>query len=158
MPRSVRYWLPLLLWVSLVSIFSGDGFSSANTSPLFVPFFQWLLPQATPELIHSLHSVVRKMGHFTEFFVLAMLLYRALRGGRGPYWRGRLAAWTLAFVLVYSVADEVHQRFVPSRSSAWSDSLLDFFGGCCSVALLYARSRTKTGALAPAAVSEPYGN
>lgn len=154
----LKYWLPPILWASLVSIFSSDSFSSDKTSPLILPFFQWLLPHATPELIHSFHFLIRKLGHFTEFFLLAMLLYRALRGGRGPRWQWRVATWTLSVVLLYSVADEVHQRFVPSRSGAWSDSLLDFFGGCCAVASLYARHRTKAGALTPVTVSDPYGN
>ena len=154
----LKCWLPPLFWAGVVSIFSSDSFSSDKTSPIFLPFFQWLLPHATPELIHSFHFLIRKLGHFTEFFVLALLLYRALRGGRRPHWQWRVAAWTLSVVLLYSVADEVHQRFVPSRSGAWSDSLLDFFGGCGAVALLYARHRTKAGALTPVVVSDPYGN
>ena len=158
MSSFLKYWLPPLLWASLVFIFSSDSFSSDNTSPLILPLFQWLLPHAKPELIHSLHYVIRKLGHFTEFFVLAMLLYRALRRGRGTPWQWRVAAWTLSLVLMYAVADEAHQRFVPSRSGAWSDSLLDFFGGCCAVASLYARYRTKAAPLTPVAVSDPYGN
>jgi VanZ family protein len=158
MPSFFKYWLPLLLWASLVSVFSSDSFSSDNTSPLFLPFFQWFLPHATPELIHSFHSLIRKLGHFTEFFVLAMLLFRALREGRRPLWEWRGAVWTLSVVLLYSVADEVHQHFVPSRSGVWSDSLLDFFGGCCAVALLYARHRARANALTPVVVSDPYGN
>jgi VanZ family protein len=154
----LKCWLPPLLWASFVSVFSSDSFSSDKTSPIFLPFFHWLLPYATPELIHSFHYLIRKLGHFTEFFVLALLLYRALRGGREPRWRWRVAAWTLSIVLLYSVVDEVHQQFVPSRSGAFSDGLLDFFGGCCGVALLYARYRTKAGALTPAVVSDPYGN
>ena len=154
----LKYWLPPLLWASLVSIFSSDSFSSDKTSPVFLPLFQWLLPHATPERIHAFHYFIRKLAHFTEFFVLAMLLYRALRGRRGMCWHWRVAAWTLSLVLIYAVADEMHQQFVPSRSGAWSDSLLDFFGGCCAVALLYARYRIKAGALTPVAVSDPYGN
>ena len=125
---------------------------------MLLPFFQWVLPHATPELMNRFHFLIRKLGHFTEFFVLAMLLYRALRKGRGGCWQLRVAAWTLGIVLLYSVADEVHQRFVPSRSGAWSDSLLDFFGACCAVALLYARHRSKPNTLAPVVVTDPYGN
>jgi VanZ family protein len=158
MSSFLKYWLPLLFWVSLVSVFSSDSFSSANTSPLFFPLFHWLLPYAKPELIESFHFLVRKLGHFTEFFILSMLLYRALRKGRGMLWQWRMAGWTLSLVLLYAIADEVHQSFVPSRSGAWGDSLLDFFGGCCAVALLYVRYRTKPRGLTPVPVSEPYGN
>ena len=153
-----KYWLPVVLWAGLVSLFSTDNFSSDKTSPLLLAIFQWLLPRASPERLQSLHFVIRKLGHFAEFFVLAMLLYRALRRGQGSRWQWRVAAWTLSLVLFYSVADEVHQMFVPSRSSTWADSLLDFFGGCCAVALLYARYRAASGALTPVVVPDPYGN
>lgn len=154
----LKYWLPPILWAGLVFIFSGNSFSSENTSPLLLPFFHWLFPQATTELVQSLHVLIRKLGHFTEFFVLAILLYRALRGGRGAAWQWRVAAQTLGLVLLYAIADEVHQMFVPSRSPAWADSLLDFVGGCCAVGLLYARHRTRADSLTPVAVSDPYGN
>lgn len=158
MSTFLNYWLPPLLWASVVFFFSSASFSSDNTSPLFLPLLQWLLPHARAEWIHSFHYLIRKTGHFMEFFIFAMLLYRAFRGGRGLHWQGRAAAWTLSVVLLYSVADEVHQRFVPSRSGALSDTLLDFFGGCCAVALLYLRYRTKAGPLTPMAISDPYGN
>jgi VanZ family protein len=154
----LKYWLPPLVWAGVVSIFSSDSFSSANTSSFFLPLFHWLLPHATAELIQSLHFVTRKLGHFTEFFVLALLVYRALRGGHGTDWRWYVAAWTLGLVLLYAIADEVHQFFVPTRSASWADSLLDFFGGFCAIALLYVLHRNKVRALAPVAVSDPYGN
>ncbi|MCI0623066.1 MAG: VanZ family protein [Acidobacteria bacterium] len=148
MPFILKYWLPPLLWAGLVSVFSTDSFSSGQTTSFILPFFQWLLPRATPEVLNSIHFLMRKLGHWTEFFVLAMLLYRAFRQGQTPQWQLRLAVWTLSLVLLYSVADEIHQRFVPSRSGVWSDSLLDFFGGFCAIALLYARHRSKPDALA----------
>ena len=129
MSSFLKYWLPLLFWASLISIFSSDSFSSDNTSPLFLPLFQWLLPHAKPELIESFHFLVRKLGHFTEFFILSMLLYRALRKGRGMHWQWRLAGWTLSLVLVYAIADEVHQQFVPSRSGALGRQSLGFLRG-----------------------------
>jgi VanZ family protein len=158
MSSFLNYWLPPIVWAALVSVFSSDSFSSDKTSSWIFPFFQWVLPSAAPESIRLLHFLTRKLGHFAEFFVLATLLYRAVRAGRGPRWQWRVAGWTLAAVLLFAVADELHQRFVPSRSAAWSDSVLDFFGGCCAVALLYARHRTKADALTPVVVSDPYGN
>ena len=79
----LKYWLPPLLWASLVSVFSSDSFSSDNTSSLFLPFFQWLLPHATPELIQSLHSLIRKLGHFTELFLAMPAVSRPARRTRG---------------------------------------------------------------------------
>jgi VanZ family protein len=88
-----------------------------------------------------MHALVRKLGHGTEYFILALLLYRAFRHAQAPSWHLRPAVWTLSFIFLYSIADEVHQAFVPSRTGVWQDSLLDFLGGACAVVYLYIRHR-----------------
>lgn len=158
MTAFAKYWLPPILWAAVIYLFSGERFSSDNTSPLFLPFIHWLFPEATPELMDSCHFFIRKSGHFAEYFVLSILLYRAFLRGHGPLWKWRVAVWTLGVVLLYSVADEVRQTFAPNRSGVWSDSVLDFFGGSCAVGLLYARHRRKAGARSPVAVTDPYAN
>jgi VanZ family protein len=70
-----------------------------------------------------------KLLHVTEYAVLAVLCYRAFRRAAG-----RLAAeyaLVLAIVAasVYGATDEVHQAFVPFRTSTWSDWLADTVGG-----------------------------
>ena len=69
--------------------------------------------------------MVRKIAHFTEFFVLGILLHSALLAHRLPY---RIP---LAVVCVLSVAtiDECIQLFVPGRACAVLDVLLDTAGG-----------------------------
>ncbi len=144
---TAKYWALPVLWVSLISVFSTGGFSSENTSRYFLPFLHWLLPSGTSALIEGLHFLIRKLGHWSEYFILALLVYRAFRQGQSPPWQSGWAGWTLVVVLCLSIADEVHQGFVPNRAGIWSDSALDFFGGGCAVLFLYIWHRSKTNGL-----------
>jgi len=43
---------------------------------------RWLFPHASAETIHGAVGLVRKCAHLTEYAVLALLLWRALRKPR----------------------------------------------------------------------------
>jgi VanZ family protein len=120
----LRFWLPALAWAGLIFTLSTDAFSGAHTSRIIIPLLHWLLPRASESTLELAHAVIRKCGHFVEYFILGLLVFRAVRGPeRG--WKLRWAAIALAIAAAYSASDEFHQSFVPSRGpSAW-DSLLD---------------------------------
>jgi VanZ family protein len=138
-----KYWMPAILWAGLICIFSTDSFSSQQTSRFLFPLFQWVIPHASADFLLSLQFLTRKLAHWTEYFVLAMLLYRAFRQKQAAPWQARWAIWTLALIFFYSLADEVHQAFVPSRTASVKDSLLDLFGGSCAICLIYIRQRMR---------------
>lgn len=75
-----------------------------------------------------LHYFVRKTGHVTEYFILSLLVLRGIRAGK----RGVHLGWALAAIAIvgcYAALDEFHQSFVPGRTAAVSDVLLDTAGG-----------------------------
>jgi len=151
----LKYWTPPILWAGLIFMFSTGGYSSEHTSSFLLPFFQWLAPHASLELLMGLQVLVRKLAHWAEYFVLAVLLYRAFRGRETRSWQMRWAFWTLVLVLFYALADESHQALVPNRNSSIQDSLLDFFGGTCAIGLLYIRHRIQSkAALLPVNAAE----
>src|SRR2546430_3860314 len=65
---------------------STDTASAEHTSQLLLPILRWLLPWATPGQVDTIHGLVRKGAHLTEYAILAALWYRAFRRGRtlGP--------------------------------------------------------------------------
>jgi len=79
---------------------------------------------------------VRKLGHVTEFAILALLYLKTLSsylGGKlaqNKPFRGQiiLHALALALAVAYAALDEWHQAFVPGRSSSFSDVLVDTTG------------------------------
>ncbi len=137
----LKCWLPVIVWASLISLFSTDEFSSSNTSRFIGPLIRWLIPSASLELQDLLHHISRKLAHWSEYFVLSFLLLRALQGPSGP--RSSLRTgwimWTLILVSLYALIDEWHQSYVPSRTASFADSMVDFFGGACAVAWRYLR-------------------
>ena len=83
-----------------------------------------------------MHQTIRKLAHFIEYLVLSVLLYRALRAGRR--WDLRAASMSLAIAGLYSVGDEFHQWFVPGRTAAAADCLIDVSGAAAGQGLLAA--------------------
>jgi VanZ family protein len=138
----LRYWWPALLWAVVISGFSTGAFTSDNTSRFIVPILRFFLPHASPETLELLHFFVRKCAHFTEYFILSLLILRGIRAGA----KGMHLRWALLTILLvagYASLDEFHQSFVPGRTAAVGDVLIDTSGGAVAliVASLFARFR-----------------
>ena len=113
--RLLVEWLPVILWAALIF-----GFS------------------AQPNLRFSneggVDFVVRKAGHMTEFGVLAVLLWRALRSA-ATRWPMALA-WLLA--ALYAASDEFHESFVGGRHPSPVDVGIDCVGALIGLGLMAA--------------------
>ena len=107
------------------------------------------LPEAT---FQSVHILVRKLAHVTEYGLLSALLYGSMAAGRNIQWLWRRAIFCAAVAAGYSLTDEMHQFFVPGRSGSVLDSCLDAFGAILGLTAFYAFSRlTQTKARSKAA-------
>lgn len=127
-------WWPALVWAVVISLFSTGAFTSDNTGRVIIPILHWLLPGASQPTLLTLHHYIRKTAHFVEYFVFSLLVLRAIRGDRHntrPTWA--LAA--IAIVAGYACLDEFHQSFVPGRTPAIADVLLDTGGGAAAQAI-----------------------
>ena len=132
----LRPWVPALLWAFMISYASTDTFSSSNTSVIILPILRRLFPLASPETLESVHYLIRKLAHLSEYFLFSLLLLRGVRGNdRG--WKLRWAIWALAIAAGYSALDEFHQSFVPSRTASPWDSLLDTTGAAVAQVVSY---------------------
>ena len=129
--RWLRNWWLVLVWAALISSFSTGAFTTEHTSRVIVPILHWLLPSASPETLSSIHHVIRKCGHVTEYFILSWLIMRSLRAEKKDFG----LRWALVVILIvaaYAGLDEFHQSFVPGRGAAVSDVLLDTSGGAAA--------------------------
>ncbi len=94
------------------------------------------------EQIEGIHFALRKISHWSEYFVLALLLMSALRK-QYPFWqRRRRLICCLLIATIYAAGDEWHQSFVPSRSASMADVLIDGLGALCG-ALWFERYHEK---------------
>jgi len=133
-PTWAALWLPALAWAVVISIFSTHLFTAENTSRIIIPVLHWLFPSLPPQTLAFLHHIIRKCAHFIEYFILSLLILRGIRAGR----HGTKLAWAvlaIAIVAGYASLDEFHQRFVPGRTPAVTDVLIDTTGGAAAQAI-----------------------
>jgi VanZ family protein len=143
MLQFVKYWMPAILWMALIFVGSTDILSAEHTSRFLVPLLRWLDPQISWAALNEIQTIIRKLGHVTEYAILAALLWRAFRGGA---WRTRMS---ILFALVgfgcaiFAVSDEFHQSFIPSRTSSIHDVMIDVCGALIgpAICLVFARKR-----------------
>src|SRR2546422_7505869 len=139
--RLSRYG-PLALWAALIFIGSTSLMSGSNTNALLQPVLLWLFPHASEATIRLINFIViRKSAHFTEYAIFALLAARAFRTSSHSSLRNHWFATSLLLVALYSLSDEFHQSFVPSRTPSIYDSMIDTFGGLVALALIVARKR-----------------
>jgi len=124
---------------------STDTLSSEHTACVFEPILRWMIPSLTADQFETVHHVIRKCAHISEYFVFCLLLYRGVRGDR----KGWRCTWGLAALFCaagYSVLDEIHQAFVASRTASAYDSLLDSIGALAAFGVLWAWFRWRRSA------------
>lgn len=134
------YWLPPLAWMLLIFSASADTHSYQHSSTLFEPLLRWLFPSMTTEHVELIHHIFRKCGHLTEYAVLALLFWRAIRkpgANISRPWRWDEAGLALSLVFLYAASDEFHQVFVPARTAMVSDIFIDSSGGAGALLLLW---------------------
>ena len=139
-------FLLLILWAIFIVEFSGQPWSeSFHTSSVVEDFILKMvsLMPVGQDIAKQLLEIftVRKIAHFVEYMILGGLsaaswvLYQAEeKENRKPFF---LIAW--GFCVLFAVLDELHQAFVPGRTSSIRDILLDSVGalfGAFLVALI----------------------
>ncbi len=145
-----RRWLPVIAWAIVISLFSTHAFTAENTGHIIIPILHRIFRHASLAALQRMHFFIRKSAHLIEYFILSLLILRGIRGGRKEIRLAWMAIAVLA-VAAYASLDEFHQRFVPGRTAAVSDVLLDTTGGAVAqlaagLAALIAASRARRSA------------
>lgn len=143
MTRFLIYWLPVLIWASLIFYASSQPYEEQNVKPVLSQYLDadWIGERFSGVVFHYagaevsvealgaagfIEFFIRKGAHLTVYVVLAFLLYRALwrsiHGRRKAFW----LAWGLA--VLYAASDEWHQGFTADRTPLVHDVALDAFG------------------------------
>lgn len=96
----IRRFLPLIVWMAVIFFFSSQQTSGFVSDQPTVRFY----------LLKSFHVI--------EYTILSLLSYNAFRKFK----------FSLTVSYLYAVSDEIHQFFVPGRSSRFTDTLIDLAG------------------------------
>jgi VanZ family protein len=140
-----RRYAPLVVWMLLIFLASTGELSASNTSRILRPLLLWLFPNISEETLVSVHFIVRKAAHFTEYAVLALFAARAFITSSHEWLRRAWVFATILLIVLYSLSDEYHQSFVASRTASIYDSLIDMAGGLTALAVyaLWRRRRNR---------------
>ena len=137
----LKYWLPAILWMLVIFCASTDVGSLRQTSRIIGPLLHWLFPQMPEPTVGLIVLYVRKCAHLTEYAILALLFWRALRkpvkNDPRP-WSWAEAGKSVLLVALYASSDEFHQLFVPSRQASVWDVMIDTTGGILGMLALAA--------------------
>lgn len=138
------YLTVVILWMAIIYAGSSDRHSFEHSSRIFGPFLKWIFPQLTERELEEVIFGVRKIGHLTEYAILAILLWLAIK----PQVENRLSAGqrfgiSFSVVFLYAIADELHQTFVPTRRGSGIDVLFDSIGGLCGLAFVWSISQLR---------------
>lgn len=139
----ITYWLPPLVWMTLICPFTNDAVSFSGTSRILIPLLKWFFPEAPDEQIEFLYLVARKVGHFVVYSVLAWLTFRAIRGNSRQRWRGRWVVGSAVMAIGYAIFDEYAQSFIPTRTASIFDVVIDASSVLTMLVVLSLLNRSK---------------
>ena len=136
----VKTWIAAGLWMLLIAIESTDMLSAEHTGSFLYPLFHYLMGMDLARFA-VVHHYIRKLGHFVGYFTLSFFLFRAWRATLhlpwAPRWALRWAAIAFTMSAVVASLDEWHQTFIPSRTGAFRDVVLDSCAALIAQVLIF---------------------
>ncbi|GAA0087168.1 VanZ family protein [Clostridium sp. CTA-7] len=125
--KKIISWLMLLIWIGIIFFMSHQpGEVSSSQSELVIKIFQFLGIELNEYFGDLATFVVRKTAHFSEYLILFLFAYNVSK----RYFSNKKArVYAIIFVFLYACSDEFHQYFIPGRSMAFKDVLIDTSGG-----------------------------
>lgn len=137
--QSIIYLIFTILWVCVIFSFSlQNGEESSQLSGGIVAYLvEWIAPEGF-EQVEVLELVIRKGAHFTEYFILGILLSQTIRTMKGK--GSMLFSWFIGTMV--ACCDESIQLFSDGRAGQITDVMLDssgVFAGCLLLHFLFKR-------------------
>ncbi len=133
------YSVSVIIWQIVIFLFSAQTAASSsglsgNLTKMVIGFIMPLLTAAELDNIaQTLSFAVRKFAHFAIYFVLGVLMYKAIQ--KCSYFKNKLSV-SFVFCALYSVTDEIHQIFVPGRACRVFDIFVDCCGSILGIAFV----------------------
>lgn len=147
-------WTVVVLYLALIFYFSSqDGTESHKVSAGLLQYLK-VLALVLPEYVQNylikylingngnLEFLLRKVAHFTEYFILSFIFYRAMIVSGSRIKKSIIV--TVIFCFLYAVSDEIHQLFVPGRVFAVRDIIIDTSGALLGMAIVGLKNYKKT--------------
>ncbi|OPJ56683.1 VanZ family protein [Clostridium oryzae] len=132
----------MITWMIVIFAFSQQPGNMSNENNRFVvDIFKKINIDLNEQLGNMCDFVIRKLAHFTEYFLLYILSFRVLQDRRKNYKLNYIYA--LLIVFLYACTDEFHQLFILGREGKFRDVIIDTAGGTLAMMILYLKVSLK---------------
>lgn len=127
----IIYLTLLIIWMGIIFIMSNQPAQvSDNQSGLVIRILAYIGINVSDAFGDMANFIVRKVAHFTEYMILAYLVFNVLEFYCES--KKKVIIYSILFVFIYASSDEIHQYFVPGRECAFRDIVIDTLGGITS--------------------------
>lgn len=131
----------LICWMATIFRFSSEcGSKSSGTSRGTIKFVLDKLCVTNnmsdieiEELVELLQTPARKLAHFSIYAIGGIISYSLVNQYNIKLKKKIILSFGIC--LIYAITDEVHQAFIPDRSSQISDVLIDSLGALLGIAM-----------------------
>ena len=112
---------------------ASDSTETSNfvTTVLFRLFFNNHYEKAY--FIERYAPIIRKLAHFIEFMILAILVYINLK----EFKVRNILSSAIIISALYAISDEIHQLFVLNRYCSIGDMIIDISGAITGILLIH---------------------
>ena len=129
----VMFWMILIYFFSQQTVDESIKVSSVATM-VFSGLLEMLFPNSTFEEKY-IHHMVRKLAHFTIYFILGVLVSYLLNIGKR---KGKKIIFiAIICCLLFAISDETLQLFIYGRGAQVTDILIDISGASLGILLVY---------------------
>lgn len=137
MLKGIFRFVPMVIMMIVIFLFSAmQGEESGETSGKILTEVVKIVEsiqkhELSPATIESIHWLIRKFAHFTEYAAFGWCTIYALTGLVRNKWAACI--FSEAFVFLYAVSDELHQYLVPGRYMSAGDVGIDSMGALLGI-------------------------
>jgi len=131
------FWMLLIFSFSNQNVTNSISLSDKVTSKMIDVVVKIQGKEISPieknKMVKNTRVVVRKTAHFTEYFVLGILVFKIFE----IYGISNTFLYAILFCFLYACSDEIHQLFSDGRTAKFLDVFIDTSGSILSIGYLY---------------------
>lgn len=138
--KSIIILIPVILCMGLIYYFSSQNSTQSDTvsqnftkgiAGILFKNFDLFSLNFQNTIIFELNMFIRKVAHFSVFFLMSIFIYAELTIWFKKYLMNGII--TTAFCMLYALFDEFHQSFIPGRTPLIKDIFIDTAGALLGV-------------------------
>jgi VanZ family protein len=147
-------WIPVIFGLAVICFESTQVMGGDRTARWLSEIWPTTLGQVSAPFFGEVHHLLRKLGHFTGYGMLGLLLRKAWYNSVRIYLKMignqlmfAASALSVSCIFLIGSLDEWHQSMVPGRTSTCRDVLIDTGGALLFNAIFWAIRARRRSAL-----------